>query len=44
MEENEKLNKFLNFFQHFDAVPLQQEIPEDTVEIQNVIKKNITLF
>ena len=37
MEENEKLNKFLNFFQHFDAVPLQQEIPEDTVEIQNVI-------
>jgi hypothetical protein len=39
MEENEKLKKFLNFFQHFDAVPLQQEIPEDTLELQNVIFK-----
>eukprot|EP00090_Calanus_glacialis_P024086 TRINITY_DN37401_c0_g1_i2.p1 TRINITY_DN37401_c0_g1~~TRINITY_DN37401_c0_g1_i2.p1 ORF type:complete len:178 (+),score=49.98 TRINITY_DN37401_c0_g1_i2:32-565(+) len=34
MEENEKLNKFISFFQHFNAVPLQQEIPEEIEEDQ----------
>ena len=40
MEENENLNKFLSFFQHFDAVPVQQEIPENTIELQNVTDKS----
>ena len=39
MEENEKLNKFISFFQHFNAVPLQQEIPEAIEEDQTVIFK-----
>ena len=37
MEENEKLNKFINFFQHFNAVRVQQEIPEEIEDDLNVI-------
>ena len=25
MEENEKLNQFLNFFKHFDRVPIEEQ-------------------
>ena len=32
MEENEKLNKFLHFFKHFDILPEEQEL-EDKEEI-----------
>ena len=32
MEENEKLNKFLHFFKHFDILPEEQEL-EDKEEL-----------
>ena len=45
IEENEKLNKFISFFQHFIAVPVPQEIPEEIEEDQNVIfKKQYPVF
>ena len=31
MEENEKLNKFLNFFKHFDILPEEQELGDEEV-------------
>ena len=37
MEENEKLIMFINFFQHFNDVQVQQEIPEEIEEDLNVI-------
>ena len=29
MEENEKLNKFLNFVKHFDILPEHQEFEDE---------------
>ena len=46
-EENEKLNKFLSFFQHFTPVPVEQEIAkedEENVISELVLQNNILLI
>ena len=45
IEENEKLNEFLNFFKHFDTLPTQEELEDQDkhVGLKIFFKENMFL-